>query len=101
MVEDNWLSAGKVPKFTTKEFVQQSFFKTLSQRYFIEIVGSEQELRSVAAAGRIARLLQIKPGAPILHITVKYLTSVPDFYVYSQLFCDTERYPIGNSYYLK
>ena len=98
MVEDNWLSARQVPKFTQGEFVHHSFFQTLSQRYFIEIIGSEQELRSIAAARRIARFLHIKPGAPILHITVKYLTSVPDYYIYSQLFCNTEKYPIGNSY---
>ena len=101
MVEDNWLSADKVDQFIDKEFVGDSFFKTLSQRYLIEIIGSEQELRSIPAAGRISDLLQVKKDAPILHITVKYLTSIPGYYIYSQLFCSTGKYPIGNSYYTK
>lgn len=101
MVEDNWLSADKVPDFIDNEFVQGSFFKTLSQRYLIEIVGSEQELRSLPANEFIAKMLQIKINAPILHITVKYLTSIPNYFIYSQLFCNTDRYPIGNNYFLR
>lgn len=101
MVEDNWLSLEKVPGFEKQEFVQDSFFKTLSQRYLIEIIGSEQELRAMASNEKIAELLQIQKGTPILHITVKYLTSIPDYYIYSQLFCQTDQFPIGNSYFVK
>jgi DNA-binding GntR family transcriptional regulator len=100
MVEDNWLSENKVPRFIEEKFVQDSFFKTLSQRYLIEIIGSEQELRSIVTDEKLAKLLQIKTGAPILHIAVKYFTSIPDYHIYSQLFCNTDRYPIGNNYFL-
>ena len=81
--------------------MQGSFFKTLSQRYLIEIIGSEQELRSLPANEIIAPLLKVEAGTPILEITVKYLTSIPDYYIYSQLNCNTDKYPIGNSYFLK
>ncbi len=101
MIEDNWLSEDRVPNFTENKFVEGSFFKTLSQRYLIEIVGSEQELRALPANKTIAGLLQLEENAPILHITVKYLTSIPDYYIYSQLYCNTDRYPIGNNYLLK
>lgn len=101
MVEDNWLAENKVPDFIKEVFVQSSFFKTLSQRYLIEIIGSEQELRSLPANEIIAPLLKIETGTPILEITVKYLTSIPDYYIYSQLNCNTDKYPIGNSYFLK
>lgn len=101
MVEDNWLAENKVPDFIKEKFVQGSFFKTLSQRYLIEIIGSEQELRSLPANEIIAPLLKVEVGMPILEITVKYLTSIPDYYIYSQLNCNTDKYPIGNSYFLK
>ena len=101
MVEDNWLAENKVPNFIKEELVQGSFFKTLSNRYLIEIIGSEQELRSLPANEIIAPLLKIKIGTPILEITVKYLTTIPDYYIYSQLNCNTDEYPIGNSYFLK
>ncbi|MBX2954042.1 MAG: GntR family transcriptional regulator [Leadbetterella sp.] len=101
MVEDNWLAVEKVPGFEKQEFVEGSFFKTLSQRYLIEIIGSEQELRAIAASEKVAGLLQVKKGAPVLHITVKYLTSIPGYYIYSQLFCQTDQFPIGNSFFVQ
>lgn len=101
MVEDNWLSGKKVPGFIESDFIQDSFFKTLSRKYLIEIIGSEQELRALPANQAIAGLLHMEEGAPVLHITVKYLTNIPDYYIYSQLFCNTNKYPIGNNYFLK
>lgn len=101
MVEDNWLAANKLPNFINNEFIQKSFFKTLSQHYLIEIIGSEQELRSISSTEFISNMLKIEINTPILHITVKYLTSIPNYFIYSQLFCNTDRYPIGNSYLLR
>lgn len=101
MIEDNWLSDDKIPNFINEDFVQGSFFKTLSKHYLIEIIGSEQELRSLPACKTIAPLLQVTTGAPILQITVKYLTNIPDYFIYSQLNCNTDKYPIGNSYFIK
>jgi len=98
MIEDNWFSAQDFMDFTKVEFVNGSFFKTLSQQYLVEITGSEQELRAIFADDRIADLLQMKPVMPILQLSIKFTTSRPALNIYSILYCNTEKYPIGNYY---
>lgn len=100
MHEKNWFSAEVIPDFLKFELVESSFFKTLSTKYFIEITGSTQELRAEFANKKNAGLLKVKPGTPVLHISVKFFTSNPKLNIYSELFCVTSTYPIGNSYYI-
>jgi DNA-binding GntR family transcriptional regulator len=100
MLENNWF-ANQLDHFIETDFVDNSFFKTLSQKYLIEITGSEQELRAEYAGEVIALHLQVEPGSPILHISIKFHTSKPGLNIYSELYCNTMKYPIGNSYHLK
>jgi len=100
MWEQNWFSGTVLPQFVNYEFVDGSFFKTLSQKYFIEIKGSSQELRAELANRKIASLLKIKENSPVLHISVKFLTSNNALTIYSELYCNTNKFPVGNSYYL-
>ncbi len=100
MIEYNWLSGKILEGLIDLEFIDGSFFKTLSQHYRIEITGSEQELRAENANKNIAVLLKIPLGSPILHISLKFHTSKNNFYIYSELYCNTENYPIGNSYHI-
>lgn len=100
MLENNWFSQSRLKDFVGSEFVEGSFFKTLSQRYLIEITGSEQELRAEYADERTAGFLKINTGAPILHISIKFHTSQPELNIYSELYCNTMKYPIGNSYHM-
>lgn len=100
MLESNWFADQGLKKFVGQEFVDGSFFKTLSQKYLVEITGSEQELRAEYADERTSGYLKIETGAPILHISIKFHTSKPDLFIYSELYCNTMKYPIGNSYHL-
>lgn len=98
MLESNWFADLELKKFVGEEFVDSSFFKTLSQRYLVEITGSEQEIRAEYADERTSNYLKIGIGAPILHISIKFHTSKPDLNIYSELYCNTMKYPMGNSY---
>jgi DNA-binding GntR family transcriptional regulator len=98
--EKNWFSGAALPGFIDLEFTDGSFFKTLSQKYLIEVVGSSSELRAEAAMNKVAEMLQIEPGTPILHISIKFKTSNPKLTIYSELYCNTQNFPIGSSYYL-
>jgi GntR family transcriptional regulator/GntR family frlABCD operon transcriptional regulator len=100
VLEKNWFSGKALPGFIESEFVDDSFFKTLSQKYFIEITGSSQELRAELANEKKAELLKINPGSPILHISIKFYTSSPELTIYSELYCVTSVYPVGNSYFI-
>lgn len=100
MLEKNWFSARPLPGFINNPFIAGSFFKTLSQRYLIEITGSEQELRAESAEINTAALLKIETGSSLLHISVKFHTSDPGLHIYSELYCNTVNFPVGNSYFL-
>ncbi|MBN1820148.1 MAG: GntR family transcriptional regulator [Prolixibacteraceae bacterium] len=100
MLENNWLPDIKLGGLISNEFVEASFFKTLSRNYRIEIIGSESELRAENAGSKIAELLKIKEGYPVLHISLKFKTSNPVLNIYSELYCNTQKYPIGNIYHL-
>ncbi|NJN28610.1 MAG: GntR family transcriptional regulator [Cyclobacteriaceae bacterium] len=98
MLESNWFSTFGMEDFHQEGFVDDSFFKTLSQKYLIEITGSEQEIRAVHATGEIADLLGIAGGSPILQISIRFATSKPHLHIYGYLYCNTSKYPIGNFY---
>lgn len=100
MLENNWFADVGLADFCDTAFVEGSFFKTLSQKYLIEIQGSEQELRAENADKKTAYLLDIEQGTPVLHISIKFHTSKPGMTIYSELYCNTHKYPIGNSYHL-
>jgi DNA-binding GntR family transcriptional regulator len=100
MLEKNWFSGHMLPGFLDSEFVEGSFFQTLSRKYFIEIIGSSQELRAESADEKKSELLRINPGSPVLHISVKFHSSNPKLTIYSELYCVTSVYPVGNSYYI-
>ena len=100
MLENNWFADLEIKDLVNEKFVDGSFFKTLSQKYLIEITGSEQELRAEYADERTASFLKMKSGEPILHISIKFHTGKPDLNIYSELYCNTAKYPIGNSYHL-
>jgi len=98
MVEYNWLANFELSSLIEKEFVDQSFFKTLSQQYLIEIIGSKHEIRAEFANKKIARLLKVDEKTPVLHISVMFITSKPGFNIYAELYCITEKYPVSNFY---
>ena len=100
MREKNWMASIALPTFLNTKFVDGSFFKTLSQKYFIEIIGSTQELRAESADRNNTRLLKIEEDAPLLHISIKFFTSSPNLTIYSELYCNTSSYPVSNSYFL-
>ena len=100
MLENNWFADTALEDFQNLDFVEDSFFKTLSRVYLIEVIGSQQELRAELANERVAQLLQIQRGDPVLHVSIKFTTSHASLHVYSELYCNTTQYPIGNSYHL-
>jgi GntR family transcriptional regulator/GntR family frlABCD operon transcriptional regulator len=100
MIEKNWFPAAQLPSFGDVNFIDNSFFKTLSQKYFIEIIGSSQELRAELANKKVAEMLLVEVHSPVLHISVQFKTSNKNLTIYSELYCNTQKFPIGNSYFM-
>jgi len=100
VLENNWYALDMLELIRSDEFIDGSFFKTLSQKYLVEITGAEQELKSISATPEVAKNLGIMVGDPILHISVRFRTSKPGLNLYGDLYCNTTEYPIRNSYFL-
>lgn len=100
MIEKNWLPGSTLAELLDTDFVDGSFFRTLSRNFKIEITGSDHILKAESASSKIAALLQMPVGSPVLHISVKFSTNKTDIIILSELYCNTSQYPVGNNYSL-
>ena len=96
MIEYTFVPDLDIPGFDELAFINDSLFDTLQLNYHIDVISVQQELRAIPAKGEIALLLKVQPNSPILHIYRRYGTSREGFYLYSALYCNTEKYAIGS-----
>jgi len=87
-----------LPRFCSRSFENKSLFDILRKQYNIEVSGGQQRLQAIPASAKIASLLQIKKAKPILHMERKIETNRINFYIYSELFCNTENFALFGSF---
>jgi DNA-binding GntR family transcriptional regulator len=83
-----------LPRITSRQFENKSLFRILRESYRIEIKGGEQRIKAIPATSRISRLLQLEKGQAVLHLERRMQTNNPDLFLYSSIFCNTEKYSI-------
>jgi len=83
-----------LPRITSRQFENRSLFQILRDHYHIEIKGGDQRIKAIPATSKISRLLQMKKGEPVLHMERKLETNNPGLFLYSSIFCNTEKYSI-------
>jgi DNA-binding GntR family transcriptional regulator len=83
-----------LPRITSRQFENKSLFRILRDHYGIEIKGGEQRLKAIPSNLKISRLLHLKKGQPLLHLERKMETNNPDLFLYSSIYCNTEKYSI-------
>ncbi len=83
-----------LPRITSRQFENRSLFRILRDAYQVEIKGGEQRIKAIPAPKLIAGLLKIRPGVSLLHLERKMETNQPGLYVYSSIYCNTEKYSI-------
>jgi GntR family transcriptional regulator/GntR family frlABCD operon transcriptional regulator len=83
-----------LPRITSRQFENKSLFRILRDSYRIEVKGGEQRIKSIPANSRISKLLNLKKGQPVLHLERRMETNNPDLFLYSSIFCNTEKYSI-------
>jgi len=83
-----------LPRITSRKFENKSLFRILRDHYQIDIKGGEQRIRAIPALTRLSRYLQMKKGDPVLHLERKMETNNPGLFLYSSIFCNTEKYSI-------
>jgi GntR family transcriptional regulator/GntR family frlABCD operon transcriptional regulator len=83
-----------LPRITARQFENKSLFRILRDSYHIEIKGGDQRLKAIPASARIRRSLNLKKDQPVLHLERKMETNKPGLFLYSSIFCNTEKYSI-------
>lgn len=83
-----------LPRITSRQFENRSLFRILREHYDLEIKGGEQRIRAIEATGRIRTFLKLKKGQPVLHLERKMETNIQGLFLYSSIFCNTEKYSI-------
>jgi DNA-binding GntR family transcriptional regulator len=88
----------KLPRITSRQFEDRSLFRVLRDHYQVEIKGGEQRIKAIPASGKIRRYLKIKNGEPVLHLERKMETTTPGLFIYSSIYCNTEKYSIYGTF---
>jgi GntR family transcriptional regulator/GntR family frlABCD operon transcriptional regulator len=83
-----------LPRITARQFENRSLFQILREHYRVEIKGGEQRIKAIPASAKISRFLRLKRGQAVLHLERKMETNVNGLYLYSSIFCNTEKYSI-------
>jgi len=90
----SYLANINLPRITARQFENRSLFQILRDYYHIEIKGGEQRIKAIPATVKISRYLDLKKGQPVLHLERKLETNNQGLYLYSSIFCNTEKYSI-------
>ena len=83
-----------LPRITSRQFENRSLFNILREKYSIEIKGGEQRLKAIPADAKISSFLQLKKNKPVLHLERKMETNNAGLFLYSSIFCNTEKFSI-------
>jgi GntR family transcriptional regulator/GntR family frlABCD operon transcriptional regulator len=90
----SYLANINLPRITSRQFENRSLFQILRDNYNIEIKGGEQRIKAIPASSKISRFLGIEKDQPVLHLERKMETNNAGLFIYSSIFCNTEKYSI-------
>lgn len=85
-------------RFVNRNLENKSLFNVLRTVYDIEITGGEQRLMAIKADQKLHDYLNVNVGHPILHLNRKLETNKEDFFIYSQVYCNSEKYAIFGTF---
>lgn len=96
MFEQTYIPNENLSNFIKEPLLEGSLFRTLLIRHQIDVQSMTQEVRAIAADKETASLLKIKTKSPVLHLLRKYKTSIDGFFLYSSIYCNTEKFAISS-----
>ena len=96
MFEQTYIPNENLSNFIKEPLLEGSLFRTLLIRYQIDVQSMTQEVRAIAADKETASLLKIRTKSPVLHLLRKYKTSIDGFFLYSSIYCNTEKFAISS-----
>ncbi len=85
-------------RITSRQFEDKSLFQILRDNYLVEIKGGEQRIKAIPSSLKISKFLRIKKGEPVLHLERKMETNIAGLFLYSSIYCNTEKYSIYGTF---
>ena len=85
-------------RFISRNMEGKSLFNMLRTNYQIEVTGGEQRLMAILPDKKLQEYLKVKEGHPILHLNRKMETNREGFFIYSQVFCNSEKYALFGTF---
>jgi len=92
LFEVTYLPNLNLERFSVRNFENNSLFDILRMHYQITIKGGAQKIKAICATPELCKHLQVKESQPLVHLQRKMETNRPNFFIYSSIFCNTERY---------
>lgn len=96
VLEITYLPNIGLPDFCATPFINDSLFETLKNRYLIEIIDVEQDIRAIKPCEEAIEYLNIKKNDPLLCINLKFKVSRAELNIFSVLYCNTQKFSVGN-----
>lgn len=87
-----------LPRITSRQFEDRSLFQVLRDSYQVEIKGGEQRIKAIPSSAKISKFLKIKKGEPVLYLERKMETNITGLFLYSSIYCNTEKYSIYGTF---
>lgn len=94
----NIISGKPLENIIKEPLLEGSLFKTLQNKFQIEVTGVEQAIKAILSNRLYSELLKLTFKSPMLYIQRRYTTNIKDFYIYSLLYCNTSNYAISNTF---
>ncbi|SFF55904.1 GntR family transcriptional regulator [Thermoflexibacter ruber] len=94
----NIISEKPLENIIKEPLLEDSLFKTLQNKFQIEVTGVEQAIKAILSNRLYSELLKLTFKSPMLYIQRRYTTNIKDFYIYSLLYCNTSKYAISNTF---
>jgi DNA-binding GntR family transcriptional regulator len=87
-----------LPRFVGRNMDNKSLFDVLRKSYRLEVKGGEQRILAITADERLQQHFGVEKGHPVVQLNRKITTNRQDFYVYSQVFCNTDEFVLSGNF---
>ena len=87
-----------LPRFTSRNLENKSLFDTLRVNYQITVIGGEQRIMAIKSTQKLQDFFKVPEEHPILQLDRKIETNKEGFFIYSQVFCNTNDYALYGTF---
>ncbi|MCE1197480.1 MAG: GntR family transcriptional regulator [Marinilabiliales bacterium] len=87
-----------MPRFTSRNLENKSLFDVLRKNYRLEVKGGEQRILAITADERLMHFFGVPAGHPVVQLNRRIETNRPGFFLYSQVFCNTDEFVLSGNF---